>query len=372
MKFAYLLLGLCTVALIICIMKVATAALDKALDENADIEDISSSYDALKLPVMANKSLDLQSHGLSCSSSCSIVLLTAKLKQKEAAAGVEGGRAKRIVKDSPPPPRGCSWPGTYRTYADAVRSQQVPVEERIRSMKPHSMAKKDGASPKGVLEMVSRVEDRVWLKGSYIGVVHPSVDLTDMQNQLSSSNKFGCEIRPLGGREKNGLVEVLRYTIPSRTKTRSCLLFARILVHTTQLKLIDERMNTRVDGVLLQIRVSEEMVSSEEWLYSEVAASDGCKKIYPTLSLVVRSSPSHVEESIFNDQKESPAKPFPGMDSGINTKQHVTHRKQRAQNRCSEKAEGDRSELATEKNSRNIEFTGDGVYRANIYEREVF
>ncbi|GAB4829815.1 hypothetical protein Ancab_019468 [Ancistrocladus abbreviatus] len=60
MKFAILLLGLCTVVLIICIMKVAMAALDKALDENADIEDISGSSDTLKLPVVTDKSLDLQ------------------------------------------------------------------------------------------------------------------------------------------------------------------------------------------------------------------------------------------------------------------------------------------------------------------------
>ncbi|GAB4846458.1 hypothetical protein Ancab_025463 [Ancistrocladus abbreviatus] len=69
---------------------------------------------------------------------------------------VEGGRVKRIVKESPPPTKGCSWPGTYRTYADAIRSQQVPVEERMRPMKPNSLAKKERASPKGVLEMVSR------------------------------------------------------------------------------------------------------------------------------------------------------------------------------------------------------------------------
>ncbi|GAB4829792.1 hypothetical protein Ancab_019447 [Ancistrocladus abbreviatus] len=57
----FIALGLLvSVVLIICIMKVATAALDKALDENADIEDISGSSDALKLPVIADKSLDLQ------------------------------------------------------------------------------------------------------------------------------------------------------------------------------------------------------------------------------------------------------------------------------------------------------------------------
>ncbi|GAB4846459.1 hypothetical protein Ancab_025464 [Ancistrocladus abbreviatus] len=117
-------------------------------------------------------------------------------------------------------------------------------------------------------------------------------------------------------------------------KTRSCLLFARSLVHTTKLECIDERMNIRVDGVLLQIRASEEMVSSEEMLDSEVAASDRCKKIYPTLSLVVPASPSHVVESIFNDQKESPVKPFLGMDGGITTKQYVTRSKQMAQNRA--------------------------------------
>ncbi|GAB4829784.1 hypothetical protein Ancab_019439 [Ancistrocladus abbreviatus] len=60
-RWTFIALGLLiSVVLIICIMKVATAALDKALDENADIEDISGSSDALKLPVMADKSLDLQ------------------------------------------------------------------------------------------------------------------------------------------------------------------------------------------------------------------------------------------------------------------------------------------------------------------------
>ncbi|GAB4844409.1 hypothetical protein Ancab_037773 [Ancistrocladus abbreviatus] len=53
----------------------------------------------------------------------------------------------------------------------------------------------------GVLEVASREEDRVWLKGSYIGVVYPSVDLVGIQNQLFSSNNSGCEIRSLGGRK---------------------------------------------------------------------------------------------------------------------------------------------------------------------------
>ncbi|GAB4830318.1 hypothetical protein Ancab_019956 [Ancistrocladus abbreviatus] len=127
-------------------------------------------------------------------------------------------------------------------------------------------------------------------------------------------------------------------------------------------------MNIRVGGALFQIRVSEEMVSSEDLLYSEAAASDGSKKTYLTISLVVPFSPSYVEESIFNDQKESPAKSFPGMDGGITTKQCVTRRKQREQIRCSQKAEGDRPRHATEENSRDMEYTGDGVYRANISE----
>ncbi|GAB4850916.1 hypothetical protein Ancab_030216, partial [Ancistrocladus abbreviatus] len=65
-------------------------------------------------------------------------------------------------------------------------------------MKQNFMAKKEGASSKGALEMVSRKEDNAWFKGSYIRVVHPSIDFTSMQNQLSSSNKFGCEFRSLG------------------------------------------------------------------------------------------------------------------------------------------------------------------------------
>ncbi|GAB4858682.1 hypothetical protein Ancab_010155 [Ancistrocladus abbreviatus] len=199
----------------------------------------------------------------------------------------------------------------------------------------------------GVLEVASREEDRAWLKGSYIGMVHPSVDLAGIQNQLFSSNNFGCEIRSLGGRkvlisglEEEGverlLVEVDRRAVQW------------ILVHITQLECINESMNIRVDGALFQIRVSKELVSSASPLYSEALALDGCKKIYPTLSLVVPFSPSHVEESIFNDQKESSAKPFLGMDDGINTKQGVACSKQKEQIRCSEKAESDRSQHATE------------------------
>ncbi|GAB4843144.1 hypothetical protein Ancab_013119 [Ancistrocladus abbreviatus] len=196
--------------------------------------------------------------------------------------------------------------------------------------------------------MVSREEDRAWLKGSYIGVIHPSVDLAGIQNQLS--DKFGCEIRSLRGRKvlissiKKERVERLlaeddRRTSQWFTSLRLWNMFdvcsgrtvwLRILVHTTKLERIDERMNIRVDGALFQIKVSEEMVSSEEMMYSEAAASDGCKKIYPTLSLVVLSSPSHIEESIFNDEKELPAKPFPSTDGGLTTKQHMTSRKPRA------------------------------------------
>ncbi|GAB4827869.1 hypothetical protein Ancab_034753, partial [Ancistrocladus abbreviatus] len=192
----------------------------------------------------------------------------------------------------------------------------------------------------GVLEVASREEDRAWLKESYIGVVHPFVDLASIQNQLFSSNNFRCEIRSLGGRkvlissiEEEGVERLLveddirasqelgeYISIDSRTQTRSSLLFARILVHTTKLERNDERMNIRVDGALFQIKVNEEMVNSEDLLYSKAAALDGCKKTYLTLSLVVPSSPSHVEESIFNDQKESSTKPFPGMDGGITTK----------------------------------------------------
>ncbi|GAB4846663.1 hypothetical protein Ancab_025669 [Ancistrocladus abbreviatus] len=195
-------------------------------------------------------------------------------------------------------------------------------------MKPNSMDRKDDASPRGCLEVVLREEDSLWLKGSYIGVVHPSIDLAGIQNKIFSSNNFGCEIRSIGGRKvlissleeegvkrllaeedrrtKNFLEKIARewgeyISIGSRTKNHSRLLFARILVHTTKLERIDERMNIKVDGALFQIRVSKEMLSIEDLLYSEEADSDGCKKVYSIISLVVPSSPSHVEESIFND-----------------------------------------------------------------------
>ncbi|GAB4846659.1 hypothetical protein Ancab_025665 [Ancistrocladus abbreviatus] len=284
---------------------------------------------------------------------------------------LEGGRAKRTVKEPLQSARGCSWQGNNRTYANAVCSKQLCVEERMRPMKPNSMDRKDDASLRGE-------EDSLWLKGSYIGVINRGQEGANFQFRrrggqettgrrrqkglsmvhiLTSSEHVRCLFRknyllrcygvPFQVCTKNFLEKIARewakyISIDSRMKNRSRLLFARILVHTTKLERIDERMNIRVDGALFQIKVSEEVVSSEDMLYSEETDLDGCKKGYPIISLVVPSSPSHVDESIFNDQKESPTKSFPSMDGGITTKQRVTPRMQREHIRCSEKAEGDR------------------------------
>lgn len=48
--------GLCAVVLMICVTRVAKAALDKALAENEDIDGITSSPD---LPIVAEPSADL-------------------------------------------------------------------------------------------------------------------------------------------------------------------------------------------------------------------------------------------------------------------------------------------------------------------------
>ena len=58
----FLLLHFCVIAavLIMCIMKIAKASLDKALAENADIEGILGSEEASTLPVKGRPTLDIQ------------------------------------------------------------------------------------------------------------------------------------------------------------------------------------------------------------------------------------------------------------------------------------------------------------------------
>ncbi|GAB4836871.1 hypothetical protein Ancab_001785 [Ancistrocladus abbreviatus] len=219
-------------------------------------------------------------------------------------------------------------------------------EEGTRLMKQNLRNTKVGECCKGILELVSRKEDSAWLNGSYIGVVHPSIDIFSLQNQLPSLHNFGCELRSLGDREvlisikeEEGVVRLLAEDnsgplsvslpcacgiSPSRTETRSCLLFARIVVHTKQLARIDESVKIRVDGAPFTIRVSEEMVSCEDMFRSEAADSDGCKKLYLMPSRDVFPSPSHVEESSFIDWRDSPVKSFLGMEVGLTLKQRVT------------------------------------------------
>ncbi|GAB4846007.1 hypothetical protein Ancab_025011, partial [Ancistrocladus abbreviatus] len=81
------------------------------------------------------------------------------------------------------------------------------------------------------------------------------------------------------------------------------------------------------------------MVSCEDLFHSEAAESDGCTKLYLMPSREVFQSPSHVEESSFINQRDSPVKSFPGMEAGLTSKQHVTGSPQGLRNRGLEKVD---------------------------------
>ncbi|GAB4852019.1 hypothetical protein Ancab_016212 [Ancistrocladus abbreviatus] len=216
------------------------------------------------------------------------------------------------------------------------------MHQRVRNTKV-------GACSKGVLQLVSRKEDSAWLNGSYIVVVHPSVDILRLHTQLPSLHNFGCELRSLGGREvlissadEEGVVRLLAEV---NSRAPQCFTSAR-LWNPSEVARIDEHVTIRVDGAPFTIRVSEEMASCEDLFHSDVAESVGRTKLHPTSS-----------------------RERPGLGAGPTSKQHVTGSPQGLRNRGSVKVDGDRCQSAVEANSRDHIYKDIGVFTANFSER---
>ncbi|GAB4846008.1 hypothetical protein Ancab_025012 [Ancistrocladus abbreviatus] len=125
------------------------------------------------------------------------------------------GRHGKPSERNPKEKAGGIW-SSSRSYEDAVHAHRGSVEDRTRLMKQSLRNTKVGECSKGVLELVLSKEDNAWLNGSYIVVVHPSVDILSLHNQLPSLHNFGCELRSRGGwevlissEEEEGVVRLL-------------------------------------------------------------------------------------------------------------------------------------------------------------------
>ncbi|GAB4825593.1 hypothetical protein Ancab_040333 [Ancistrocladus abbreviatus] len=184
--------------------------------------------------------------------------------------------------------------------------------------------------------------------------------MAEIQNQINSNNSHDCVARPMGGRvalitnsEEKGVERFLLkggrlqkwfikpwhmlqpnlgrivwlrfYGIPlqiwieefiaklssrwgelilvdSRTKNRSNLIFARVQVHTQITGIIAGGTEIKVDGAFFKVRISEEMPGTAE------AEQEGSEYTGQFSPLVIPTSPSHVEESVFHDQHGPPKK----------------------------------------------------------------
>ncbi|GAB4839011.1 hypothetical protein Ancab_039875 [Ancistrocladus abbreviatus] len=201
-------------------------------------------------------------------------------------------------------------PVGVKSYADAVRSPRSVLHRR-------SSLSREISSP--YLEVTSKEEDIVWLKGCYVGEVSEISTLQDLELRLRAAGISNCLARPCGGRMVllnasgrgsmediigcygNALFQIFKdirpwhkrvldtgrpaslrcYGVPLQvwteeffakvaqrwgrlisvdpaTKDKVCLEVARFDIHTTFRGIIHDLVEVRVDGLNVKLLLQEE------------------------------------------------------------------------------------------------------------------
>ncbi|GAB4834353.1 hypothetical protein Ancab_032608 [Ancistrocladus abbreviatus] len=97
-------------------------------------------------------------------------------------------------------------------------------------------------------------EDRMWLKDCWYGKVFSIEDLLGLESKIKESGVMDCNLRFLGGKgvlpSSNG--------IDSNTRDHKCLEFARILLHTSPMSMINSKLKIRINGDIVPVWVAKE------------------------------------------------------------------------------------------------------------------
>ncbi|GAB4853303.1 hypothetical protein Ancab_017485 [Ancistrocladus abbreviatus] len=167
------------------------------------------------------------------------------------------------------------------------------------------------------LQFMYREEDRVWLQDCWYGEVALIEDLLGLECKLKAKGVKDCNIRYLGGRGvlllasgsrdiKAIVVEHKKelqqwfvlikpwetMDIVNNTKGHKCLEFARILLHTSSMGMINSLVIIQVDSAIVSVRVAEEGT-----LFDGHEILRGYNEGYPSV-LVSRS---YIEESLIGE-----------------------------------------------------------------------